>query len=171
MLGSSNSRTHARIGLFARVGDRLAEITGARRLDAPTAAAIDRRYTVLGALAAADGIVTSHETDWVNALMDRDDLSVAARAVACAAFDAGRRTRGATDAAILALAGGAACGTGGIARLIDDMVVLAVADERLRPSEIAWMHRFAEALGVEPAFVDARLGRCQGTDVRGAAHA
>ena len=69
----------------------LGDLFAGGRLDPRDAVMVQVLFGLLGQLARADGIVTSHEAEFVNALMDELELPLKARSEAMAYFEKGQR--------------------------------------------------------------------------------
>jgi len=146
-----------RLGALRRVGRAVGEMLGVAAPDAGRAAVLRAHYGLLGALAAIDHIVTSHEVELVSTLMERDHLSIAARSLALAAFDDGRRRRLDLFDAIAVLLDGARAGRADLARVLDDLIALAASDGRIRRSEREWLVTVCACLNIDPEGLDHRM--------------
>jgi hypothetical protein len=144
-------------GLLSRFGRALGDLLGVAEPDARATALLQARYGLLGEVAAVDRIVTSHEVELVGALMDRDGLGLAARAIALSAFEQGRRNRLDTEAAFGALIVAEREEAGLLAGALDDLIAMAAADGRLRRSERCWLLLLCERLNMDAAGLDWRI--------------
>lgn len=157
------STTHAtvssilpRIDMLRRVGRAVGDLLGVAP-DARTASVLRARYGLLGALAAVDHIVTSHEVELVAALMDRDHLSLAERAIAVAAFEDGRRRRIDALQAVADVLEGARCGRADPAQFLDDLIALAASDGRIRRTERGWLLAVCACMNMDHEGFDRRV--------------
>jgi hypothetical protein len=144
-------------GLMFRFGRAVGDLLGVAP-DAGTATVLRARYGLLGVLAAVDHIVTSHEVELVAALMDRDRLSLAARAIALAAFEDGRGRRLDTLQAVADVLDGARAGRADPARVLDDLIALAASDGRIRRSERGWLLVVCACMNMDGEGLDRRIG-------------
>jgi hypothetical protein len=148
------------IGAVLRdMGSALGELFGGGKLDSEQETATSVLFGLLGALARADSIVTSHETATVNALLEELKLSTRGRELALTAFDRGRRNE-------LSLAGELdrflavhPRGSPQAASLFDSLVRLAAADERIRPRERDFLNELTLRLGYDPGLLEDKLRR------------
>lgn len=143
------------------LGNSLGGLFGGGTLTPERQTSLEVLFGLLGYLAKLDSLITSHEADFINGLMDQLRLSIREREVASAALEQGRsrsidlaqsyaRFRG------IHAAGGAECD-----KLFDALVRLAAADERLRPKERAFLEQAAVELGFELTDLDRRLAASQ----------
>lgn len=153
---------------LVRFGRAVAEVLWERAPDAATAAMLRARYGLLGQLANADRIVTSHEVAVVTGVMDRDELSNAARAVALDAFEDGRYNRFDAQAAIALLLRAHQSGSPVLNLLLNDAMRLALSDGRLRRVERDWLVSLGASFNTSAEGIDARL-RFLAPSVRAAA--
>lgn len=134
-----------------------ADVFGGRKIDADRELTLEVLFGLLGALAQADGLVTSEEAAFVNQLMDELDLSTRARELANDAFLRGRRKQIDIDAEIARFLARYPKGTPEVTRLYDSVVRLAAADQRLRPAERTFLERFTAGLGFSPVSLEVKL--------------
>lgn len=127
---------------------------------------IRTRYGLLGELANADRIVTSHEVELIGALMHRDRLSTAACEVALAAFDDGRRNRLHAAVLIEELLSSQSADAAMFGQLFDDLLRMALCDGRLRRAERDWLIEVGAKFNMDADGIDARL---RGLDAQPAA--
>lgn len=142
---------------LARFGRAVAEVLWERAPDAATAAMLRARYGLLGELANADRIVTSHEVAVVSGVMDRDELSNVARAVALDAFEDGRYNRFDAQSAIALLVRAHQSGSPVMNQLLNDAMRLALSDGRLRRVEREWLVALGARINTSAEGIDARL--------------
>ncbi len=155
---STESRSKDRNqGVFAQVRSALGEIFGGGAVTADQQITLEVLFGLLGALAQADSIVTTHETDFVNALMDEDELSTNARRVAKESFDRGRHRQIDGEAEARRFVARFGKGSAAVDRLYDALLRLAAADERIRPREREFLVVITTALGFEAHALDVRL--------------
>jgi hypothetical protein len=160
--------TRAPAGALARFGRAVADVLWERAPDAATAAMLRARYGLLGELANADRIVTSHEVAVVTGVMDRDELSNVARALALDAFEDGRYNRFDSKEAIALLLRAHQSGSPVMNMLLNDAMRLALSDGRLRKVERDWLVVLGASFNTSAEGIDARL-RFLAPSVRAAA--
>lgn len=127
------------------------------RLEEGQGLIVEVLFGLLGQLARADSIVTSHEAEFVNELMDELQLPNQGRQLAMESFERGRQKK--LDMAheltrFLAVHPKGSAETG---RLFDSLVRLAAADGRVRPREREFLQELTIRLGFEAETLEARL--------------
>jgi DnaJ like chaperone protein len=135
----------------------LGELFTGGRLDSNQELLVQVLYGLLGYLAAADSIVTSHEAEFTNDLMDELHLPTRGREVAMAAFDRGRKRQIDLDLELQRFLVTFPKGSPEVARLYDSLVRLAGADGRIRPGERAFLEKITLGLGFSPEVLASRL--------------
>jgi hypothetical protein len=116
-------------------------------------------FGFLGALAQADGLVSSEEADYTNELMDELELGARARQVASEAFQLGRRRQIDLEEEIQRFLISFPHGSLEADRLYDSLLRLAAADHKIRPGERVFLERVTLALGFQVEVLDQRLAR------------
>lgn len=144
-------------GVMRDVRLAFGELLRGYKLDADQQLNLEVLFGLLGALAQADGLVTSEEAAFVNRLMDELELSTRARELANDAFLRGRRKQIDVDAEIARFLVRYPKGMPEVTRLYDSVVRLAAADERLRPAERGFLERLTANLGFSPVALDVKL--------------
>lgn len=143
--------------MLKELGNTLGGLFGGGTLTEERQTTLEVLFGLLGYLAKLDSLITSHEADFINGLMDQLKLSIREREVASTALEQGR-TRGIDllkcyqRFRALHPAGSAEC-----EKLFDALVRLAAADERLRPKERSFLEQAAVELGFDIAELDRRL--------------
>jgi len=127
------------------------------RLEPEQQIAIDVLFSMLGVVAGADSIVTTHEAEFVNQLMDEIGLSGKGREAAFAAFNSGRRREVDVENDLSKLLAVYPKGSQEVARVFDSLVRIAAADGRMRPSERVILERITVKLGYSPEVLTQRL--------------
>ena len=156
--GTSNSPAPARApGLLRQMRLVLGELFGGRPIDADLQTTLEVLFALLGAMAQADSIVTSHETEFVNNLMDELELSNQARGIAKDAFDRGRQKRVDAEAEGRRLLARFGAKSAQVEQVYEAILRLAAADERIRPRERELLEKITGALGFDPHALDVRL--------------
>jgi DnaJ like chaperone protein len=114
-------------------------------------------FGLLGALARADGLVSTEEADYTNALMDELELGARARQLATEAFDLGCRRQLDQEKEIQRFLISFPHGSSEVDRLYGSLLRLAAADRRIRPGERTFLERVTQQLGYRPEMLDQRL--------------
>jgi DnaJ like chaperone protein len=114
-------------------------------------------FGLLGALARADGLVSTEEADYTNALMDELDLGTRARQLATEAFDLGCRRQIDLEKEIQRFLISFPHGSSEVDRLYDSLLRLAAADKRIRPGERQFLDRVTQQLGYRVEVLEQRL--------------
>lgn len=127
------------------------------RLEPEKQMAIEVLFAMLGVVAGADSIVTTHEAEFVNDLMDEIGLSGKGRELAFAAFNRGRRREVNIDGDLDKLLAVYPKGTQEVARVFDSLVRIAAADGRMRPSERQILEQITVKLGYSDEVLTQRL--------------
>ena len=114
-------------------------------------------FGMLGALAQSDGLVSTEEADYTNALMEELELGVRARQLAMEAFQSGRRRQMDLEKEIQRFLISFPHGSVEADRLYESLLRLAAADHRIRPGEREFLDRVTIGLGYLPEVLDQRL--------------
>jgi len=114
-------------------------------------------FGLLCALARADGLVSTEEADYTNALMDELDLGTRARQLATEAFDLGCRRQIDLEKEIQRFLISFPHGSSEVDRLYDSLLRLAAADKRIRPGERQFLDRVTQQLGYRVEVLEQRL--------------
>lgn len=114
-------------------------------------------FGMLGALAQADGLVSTEEADYTNELMEELELGARARQLATEAFQLGRRRQMDLEKEIQRFLISFPHGSVEVDRLYESLVRLAAADRRIRPGERQFLERVTLGLGFLPEVLDQRL--------------
>ncbi len=151
--------TSAMRGVFRDVRIALGEMFGGGKLDARQEVLTQVLFGLLGALARADGIVSSEEAQYTNGLMDELELSTQARQIAAAAFERGCRRQLDLDTELQRFLAEFPRGSEEVNRVYVSLLRLAAADARIRPGERVFLEKVTAGLGFAPDELDARLKR------------
>jgi DnaJ like chaperone protein len=114
-------------------------------------------FGLLGSLARADGLVSTEEADYTNALMEELDLGARARQLATEAFDLGCRRQVELEQEMQRFLNTFPHGSSEVDRLYDSLLRLAAADRRIRPGERQFLDRVTHQLGYLPEVLEQRL--------------
>lgn len=135
----------------------LTDLLGLGRPDPDKQMAIEVFFGLMGYLAKADRLVSSHESNLANGIMDEINLSLAARRIAMEAFDRGMRKDIHIQAELLRFTDVHAAGSAEAERLHNVLVRLVASDGRLNPSEYELMKQVGHDLGIPLETLDAKL--------------
>ena len=127
------------------------------RIDEQQRMPIEVVFGLIGWLAKADGVITSHEAEFANRLMDELDLPTQGRAIANAAFDRGRlrQVDAAQEVARFRLVHPK--GSDELIRLYDTLLRLAASDGRIFARERTALETLTDAFGLPRKALDVRL--------------
>ena len=127
------------------------------KLDAKQEVLVEVLFGMLGALARADGVVSTEEARYTNGLMDELKLNSKARKLAAVGFERGCKRQIDLDAEVLRLLRTYPRGSGEIDRIYDSLVRLAAADHTIRRGERSFLEKVTLGLGFEPDELERRL--------------
>lgn len=156
-MNTSGSSASTFKGMLRDIGSAVGELFGGGRLDPAERLRVEVLFGLLGYLAKADGIITSHESEFVNALMDEFKLSIPGREVAHLAFERGRTKQVDVDAEVARYLAQHPKGSDEAGHLYDTLLRLAASDGRLYARERAAMETLSVALGHSVEEMDRRL--------------
>lgn len=146
-------------GVFNDIRLLLTDLLGLGKPDAEQQMIIEVFFGLMGYVAKADRLVSSHESDLANAVMDDIDLSMAGRRMAMEAFERGMSRNINVDAELLRFTDAHPTGTRYNERLYGILVRLAASDGRLDQREYDTMMQITKALGMPAANLDDRLAQ------------
>jgi DnaJ like chaperone protein len=149
--------TGALAAVFRDVRLAFADIFSNGKLEEAQELTLEVLFGLLGALAQADGLVTSEEAAFTNQLMDHLKLATTGRQVASEAFDRGRRKKIDVDKEIEKFLARFPAGSAEVRKLHTSLVSLAVADQRIRPGERVFLERVTQSLGLKPELLEVKL--------------
>ena len=135
----------------------LTDLLGLGKPDPEKQMVIEVFFGVMGYLAKADRLVSSHESNLANTLMDEIDLSLAARRIAMESFDRGMRKDIHIHAELLRFLDVHKAGSPETQRLHNVLVRLVASDGRLNPGEYDLMRQVGEDLGIPVQALDDKL--------------
>ena len=135
----------------------LTDLLGLGRPDPEKKMVIEVFFGLMGYVAKADRLVSSHESNLANSVMDEINLSLAERRIAMEAFDRGMRKDIHIHAELLRFTDVHAPGSPDAERLHHVLVRLTAADGRLNPGEYDLMKQIGNDLGISLATLDAKL--------------
>lgn len=127
------------------------------KLDPRQELLIQVSFGLLGAMARADGVVSSEETTFTNGLMDELKLTARARQIATESFATGCRLNYDYGADANRLLAEFKRGSSEVERLYSGMLRLAAADARIRPGELRFLQKITTALGFSQSELERRL--------------
>lgn len=146
-------------GMLRDFGQALGGLFGGGSLLPERQVSLEVLFGLLGYLAKLDSLITSHEADFINGLMDQLKLSIREREVASEALQRGRNREIVLSDEFRRFRAVNPPGSAECERLYDALVKLAAADERLRPKERQFLETATVELGFDLAELDQRLGR------------
>jgi DnaJ like chaperone protein len=158
MAGKDNSES-AMTQVLHDVRLALGDMFGGGKLDPKHELLVEVLFGLLGALARADGVVSSEEANFTNGLMDEIKLRSRARKLATEAFDRGCRRQIDIDAEILRFLSSFPRGSQDVDRVYESLLRLAAADACIRPGERRFLEKITIGMGFEPSELDVRLKR------------
>lgn len=118
---------------------------------------VEVSFGLIGWLAKADGIVTSHEAEFANRLMDELDLPAKGKAIAHAAFVRGQQRQIDVADEVKRFLAVHPKGSTEIGRLYDTLLRLVAADGRIFARERTALETLTDAFGLPRSVIDARL--------------
>jgi hypothetical protein len=123
---------------------------------------VEVAFALIGYVAKADSIITSHEAEFVNELMNELNLPTQGRAIASAAFDRGRQRQINIAQEAQRFMAVYPKGSGELYRLFDTLLRLAAIDGRVFPRERKVLEEISAALGFSNETLNARLEALSG---------
>jgi DnaJ like chaperone protein len=156
----SNDSTSGGFGAVLRdFGQSLSGLFGGGRPDEERTLTLEVLFGLLGYLAKLDSLITSHEAEFINGMMDSLKLSIREREIAAGALQRGRNRELDLVAELRRYRALHPPGGAQAERLYDALIRLAAADERLRPKERQFLETVTMELGFTLEDLDARLHR------------
>jgi DnaJ like chaperone protein len=146
-------------GMLRDFGNALGGLFGGGNLSPERQVSLEVLFGLLGYLAKLDSLITSHEADFINGLMDQLKLNMREREVASDALQRGRNREIVLQDEFKRFRKVNPPGSAECERLYDALVSLAAADERLRPKERQFLETATVELGFDIADLDQRLAR------------
>lgn len=144
-------------GVFSDIRLLLSDMLGLGKPDAERRMTIEVFFGMMGYVAKTDRLVSSHESNVANAVMDEIDLSLAEREIASSSFDRGMSRNINAQAELLRFTDAYKPGSEQIDRLFDILVRLAASDGRLDGREYEALKDIAKNLGLPATAVDNKL--------------
>ena len=144
-------------GVFNDIRLLLSDMLGLGKPDAERRMTIEVFFGMMGYVAKTDRLVSSHESNVANTVMDEIDLSLAEREIASSAFDRGMSRNINAQAELLRFTDSHKPGSEQIDRLFDILVRLAASDSRLDVREHDALKEIAKSLGLPATAVDNKL--------------
>lgn len=141
--------------LLSGLKHTLGELFHGGKLDAELQVMVQVLFGLAGYLARADSIVTTHEAEFVNRLMNELDLPTGGRQLALDAFDRGRQRQ--IDLQQETQLFLETYGRAEVDRLYDALLRLAAADGKVRPREREFLQEITIRLGYDADVLDRRL--------------
>ncbi len=135
----------------------LGDLLGLGKPDEDTQMVIEVIFGLMGYMAKADRLVSSHESNLANQIMDETDLSMTARRIAMEAFERGMLRNINVHAELLRFVDAHPAGSEPAERLYGALLRLATSDGRLDPREYETMVQVTRDLGLPAVTLDNRL--------------
>ena len=135
----------------------LGDLLGLGKPDEDTQMMIEVIFGLMGYMAKADRLVSSHESNLANQIMDETDLSMTARRIAMEAFERGMLRNINVHGELLRFVDAHPAGSEPAERLYDALLRLATSDGRLDPREYETMVQVTRDLGLPAVTLDNRL--------------
>ena len=135
----------------------LTDLLGLGKPDPEKKMVIEVFFGMMGYLAKADRLVSSHESNLANGIMDEINLSLAERRIAMESFDRGMRKDIHIKAELLRFTDVHAAGSPEAERLHNVLVRLVASDGRLNPGEYELMKQIGDILGIPVGILDSKL--------------
>lgn len=146
-------------GLFRDLGQGLSHLFGGGKPDSERTLTLEVLFGLLGYLAKLDSLITSHEAEFINRMMDTLKLSMREREIASAALARGRNRELDLVAELQRFRNLHRIGSSEVEHLYDALLRLAAADERLRPKERQFLETVTVELGYPLESLDVRLAQ------------
>jgi len=126
-------------------------------LDEARRVTVEVSFGLIGWLAKADGVVTSHEAEFANRLVEELNLPTKGKAIAKAAFLRGQHRKIDVAVEVTRFLAQHPKGSPEISRLYDTLLRLVAADGRVFKRERAALETLTDAFGLPRGVIDARL--------------
>jgi DnaJ like chaperone protein len=144
-------------GILRDLRGAIGELFTGGKLDDQYHMPVEVAFGLIGWLAKADSIITSHEAEFVNKLMDELNLPTQGRAIASAAFDRGRLRKIDVRQEAQRFLEVYPKGSVELNRLFDTLLRLAAVDGRVFARERVALEEMTSALGFSRETLAARL--------------
>ena len=155
--GDASTRFDGFSGALLDIRLLLTDLLGLGKPDPEKQMVIEVFFGLMGYLAKADRLVSSHESNLANLVMDEINLSLAARRIAMESFDRGMRKDIHINAELLRFTDVHKAGSSEAQRLHNVLVRLVASDGRLNPGEHELMKQVGNDLGIPVETLDAKL--------------
>lgn len=126
-------------------------------LDETQRVTVEVSFGLIGWLAKADSIVTSHEAEFANRLVEELNLTTKGKAIAQAAFLRGQHGKLDVAVEVTRFLAQHPKGSPEIGRLYDTLLRLVAADGRVFNRERVALETLTDAFGLPRSVIDARL--------------
>lgn len=134
-------------------------------LDEAQRVTVEVSFGLIGWLAKADSIVTSHEAEFANRLVEELNLPTKGKAIAQAAFLRGQHGKLDVVVEVTRFLAQHPKGSPEISRLYDTLLRLVAADGRVFNRERVALETLTDAFGLPRSVIDARLTVIRGESV------
>ena len=146
-------------GMLRDLGNMLGGLFGGGEVSPERQTTLEVLFGLLGYLAKLDSLITSHEADFINHMMDQLSLNMRERELVSVALQRGRNREIDLTAEFKRFRDLHKPGSAESEQLYDALLQLAVADERLRPKERQFLETATAELGFDPSELDKRLSK------------
>lgn len=154
---SANGKFEGIRGIINDIRLLLGDLLGLGKPDADQQMVLEVIFGLMGYVAKADRLVSSHESNLANQIMDEIDLSMSARRVAMEAFERGMLRNINVHAELLRFIDQHPAGSEPADRLYDALLRLATSDGRLDAREYEAMVQVTRDLGLPAITLDNKL--------------
>ena len=144
-------------GVLRDLRGAIGELFTGGKMDEQYHMPVEVAFGLIGWLAKADSIITSHEAEFVNQLMAELNLPTQGKAIASAAFDRGRLRQIDVREESQRFLAKYPRGSVELNRLFDTLLRLAAADGRVFARERAALEELTTALGFSQETLSARI--------------
>ena len=146
-------------GMLREMRLTLTEMFTGGKLEPEKELTLEVLFGLLGYLSNIDSIVTDHEVELINALMDELSLPIQARHRALDAIERGRKRQIVVADELKRYTSVYPAGSPEIRFLYDSLLKLAAADKRIRPREREFLQEVTTRLGFPTKELEPRLLR------------
>ncbi len=144
-------------GILRDLRTAVVEMFGGNKLPEDQQLAVEVLFGLIGVVAKSDRLVTDHEANLANQLMDELELPNHGRSIATVSFERGFRREIDPAAEAQRLRATLPPGSPDLAKLLDTLVRVALIDGRLFPGERDALEQISKELGLDADAVRRRL--------------
>lgn len=144
-------------GVLRDLGGAIGGLFSRGSFDESQRVPVEVSFALIGWLAKADGVVSSHEAEFANRLMDELDLSSKGKAAAHTAFVRGQKREIDVVVEVGRFLAVHPKGSPEVGRLYDTLLRLVASDGRVFARERAALETLTDAFGFPRSLIEARL--------------